>query len=243
MTNEATCAGWTTLASVRSWLRAGGRSQRARRTRRAWRWRRTTRSSSGSSGAIALWRYSPGRDPFSLPPEPLPIPPASVNLEPNQGFEAALFLADARLVLLSEANTGPETASGWVGNDRAWDAFSFPLFYLDDAPREPFRPTALAALPGGDVLVLERRYPPLAVRVRRLPGAAFGRTWDLAGTELARLAPPLTVDNFEGLDVAPGPDGELRLFLISDDNDCAKGGHRHGTSGQRTLLLSFSMFD
>jgi len=190
-----------------------------------------------------LWRYSPGRDPFSLPPEPLPIPPASVNLEPNQGFEAALFLADARLVLLSEANTGPETASGWVGNDRAWDAFSFPLFYLDDAPREPFRPTALAALPGGDVLVLERRYPPLAVRVRRLPGTAFGRTWDLAGTELARLAPPLTVDNFEGLDVAPGPDGELRLFLISDDNDCAKGGHRHGTSDQRTLLLSFSMFD
>ena len=39
------------------------------------------------------------------------------------------------------------------------------------------------------------------------------------------------------------PDGTLRLFLISDDNDCAKGGHRHGTSGQRTLLLSFSLTD
>jgi len=191
-----------------------------------------------------VWRYPPGAAPLGLPPEPVAIPPGSDSLEPNQGFEAALAYPDGRLVLLTEAATGrPRAAAGWVGRAGTWHAFFFPLAYLDDAPAEPFRPTALAALPGGDVLVLERRYPPLGVRVRRLPGTAFESASDLAGVEVARLAPPLTVDNFEGLDAAFGPDGELRLFLISDDNDCAKQGHRHGTSRQRTLLLSFSMSD
>ena len=51
------------------------------------------------------------------------------------------------------------------------------------------------------------------------------------------------VDNFEGLDVGPGPDGEVRLYVLSDDNDCQKSDHRHGTSPQRTLLLTFSLAD
>ncbi len=44
------------------------------------------------------------------------------------------------------------------------------------------------------------------------------------------LAPPLTVDNFEGLASVPSPNGGIRFYLMSDDN---------GASSQRTLLLAF----
>ena len=191
-----------------------------------------------------LWRYPPGGDPLGLPPDPLAAPPGSGLLDPNEGMEAVLSLEDGRLVVFTEAvRPGGRAALGWMEKGAVWVEFELPLAYADDAPQEPFRPTGAALLPGGDVLLLERRYPPVAVRIRRIRRAALENHEDLEGTELARFAPPLTVDNFEGMDVGPAPDGSLRVFLISDDNDCAKAGHRHGTSAQRTLLLSFSLTD
>ena len=44
------------------------------------------------------------------------------------------------------------------------------------------------------------------------------------------MAPPMTIDNFEGLAAVPRPDGGSRFYLISDDNRAAS---------QRTLLLAF----
>lgn len=44
------------------------------------------------------------------------------------------------------------------------------------------------------------------------------------------LAPPMTVDNFEGVAVVARPDGGWRLYLLSDDNF---------QPAQRTLLLAF----
>jgi hypothetical protein len=44
------------------------------------------------------------------------------------------------------------------------------------------------------------------------------------------MAPPMTVDNFEGLAAVPRTDGGVRFYLISDDN---------ASSTQRTLLLAF----
>ena len=100
-------------------------------------------------------------------------------------------------------------------------------------------PWGLAFLPGGDVLVIERRYPPLAARLRRIAPDAVARN-ELAGTEVARLLPPLTLDNFEGIDVVRGARGETLVLLVSDDNDCAKRGSlRSGL--QRTLLLMFEL--
>jgi hypothetical protein len=191
-----------------------------------------------------LWRYPPGGEPFALPPDPLQIPPGSATLPANQGFEAAVALEDGRLLLLSEALVGKtRAAAGWIERGAVWQEFNLPLAYAPDAPNEPFRPTGAALLPGSDVLVLERRFPPVAVRIRRIPRAALENGGNLEGTEVARFELPLTVDNFEGIDASAGPDGELRIFLISDDNDCAKADHRHGTSPQRTLVLSFSLAD
>ena len=48
---------------------------------------------------------------------------------------------------------------------------------------------------------------------------------------LARLASPLTVDNFEGIAVAALKNGQTSIFLVSDDNF---------SKDQRTLILSFT---
>src|SRR4029453_8781230 len=99
--------------------------------------------------------------------------------------------------------------------------------------------TGAALLPGGDVLVVERRYPPLAARIRRITAEALERG-ELEGTEIARLAAPLNVDNFEGIEVLRGPRGETRVLLVTDDNDCIKrGGIRTGL--QRTLVMLFDL--
>ena len=54
----------------------------------------------------------------------------------------------------------------------------------------------------------------------------------LKGELLARFAPPLTVDNFEGLAVARDADGATLVYILSDDNF-------HFL--QRTLLLLFRL--
>ena len=175
------------------------------------------------------------------PGRELPVPGGLGRSGGNSGVEAMVRLADGRLLLLTEASDDSRGAAGWIGRGDDWTAFEYPLV-RDPGHEEPFRPTSAALLPGtGDVLVLERRYPPVAVRIRRVPGTAFERGAGLEGVEVARLEPPLSVDNFEGLDVVPGPGDEVRVFLVSDDNDCAKRPGALRRSAQRTLLLAFAL--
>ena len=54
----------------------------------------------------------------------------------------------------------------------------------------------------------------------------------LAGEELARLEPPLTIDNFEGIAITRGAGSGARLYIVSDDNYSIL---------QRTLLLMFEL--
>jgi hypothetical protein len=86
--------------------------------------------------------------------------------------------------------------------------------------------SAVALLPGGRRAYLLRAFSPLrGLRVTLRIVGADGSTLD----EL-RFAPPLTVDNFEGLAALSRPDGSVRFYLISDDNFSRL---------QRTLLLAF----
>lgn len=85
--------------------------------------------------------------------------------------------------------------------------------------------TAVAPLPNGGRAYLLRSFSLLqGVRVTLRIVAANGATVD----EL-KLAPPLTVDNFEGLAALPRRDGSVRFYLVSDDNFSPL---------QRTLLLA-----
>ena len=184
-----------------------------------------------------IWRY--GRvPPFAGPPEVRPAPPFARACPGNRGLEAMAGLEDGRLFLACEAG-GPEATPAWVGRGEHWSARSYPL--STDETGAAFRPSAAARLPGGDVLVLERRFPPLEVRLVRIAKADLEGAGSLAPHEIARLAPPLSVDNFEGIDVRQGASGATLLYLLSDDNGCSKVAGIIPPRLQRTLLLLFEL--
>lgn len=149
----------------------------------------------------------------------------------NTGLESLTVLADGKVLALTE------DARDENGRIRGWllaDGFEKPV-RLD--PTGTFKPTDLARLPDGDLLLLERRYSPLtgvAVRLSRIAGAAAAGDGPLSGKEVALLSPPLSVDNFEGLAVRAGPGGVVWIYIVSDNNFNAL---------QRTYLFKFRLDD
>ncbi len=92
-----------------------------------------------------------------------------------------------------------------------------------------YRLSGLASGPEGELLILHHSFIPgigsrIILSIVRNPLGSK--------TVIGRLAmgPSATVDNFEGVAVAPRADGRWRLYLLSDDNFNDK---------QRTLLLAF----
>lgn len=140
------------------------------------------------------------------------LPQAVLDLPENAGFEAIESFRDGRLVLLAEGKKNADETmllvEGKVEGD--WQRRSLPLF-------DNFRPTGLSRLVGTDrFILLERFYAPLkGNRIRlSLLDAENGKRLAL----LAELAPPIPVDNFEGISVYQDKDGQIILALISDDN-------------------------
>jgi hypothetical protein len=86
-----------------------------------------------------------------------------------------------------------------------------------------------------------RRAPPGGGRAGGGPRAPPDGAGALETREIARLEPPLTLDNFEGMEVRRDARGRTLVYLLSDDNNCAKrpGATRAGL--QRTLLLQFTL--
>lgn len=174
-----------------------------------------------------FWRYFPSAEPFQGRVEPVPPPPGLELLPSNGGVEALAHLADGRLLAIAEGLSTPEGGRvGWIRNHEGWS----PLSYVA-AP--DFLPSGAAGLPNGDALVLERRFiDPFTFesRITRVPAAEIAPGARLSGREVARLSAPLSTDNFEGIAVRPGPNGETLVYLIADDNYVPI---------QRTLLLQF----
>jgi hypothetical protein len=186
-----------------------------------------------------LWRYPPGEPPLKGVATALPEAPGFSRLEPNLGIEAMTGLADGRLLAIGEvASPEHEGATAWLGGDRSWSLISYPLFYDRARSAAPLRPTGAALLPSGDILVLERRYPPLAGRIRLIERAGLEAA-NLEGREIARLDEPLSLYNFEGIDARPGTEGGTWVYLLSDDNNCRRDPGPRRRSPQRTLLLAF----
>jgi hypothetical protein len=203
-----------------------------------------------TSGAILIsferrhriWRYPPNEPPCGVPPLEVAGPTALARLPYNSGLETVVRLSDGRILLVAEGESScPASSPAWIGRDGAWEEQAFPLFCEEGMRGSPFRPTDAALLPNGDVVVLERRFPPLGARLRRISLADLSRG-DLTGHQIALLEPPLQLDNFEGVDVWRTPNGETRLLLISDDNNCRKSAVAV-PSAQRTLLFEFSYLD
>ena len=160
----------------------------------------------------------------------------------NTGPEAMVRLHDGRFVVLCECFTGwfesvAHPAFLYGGDPSAGSggqAFSF-----DGA--EDYRPTDMAELPDGRVLIVMRQllWPAPAQFAAKLMLAdpaqiVPGQPWH--AVELADLSAPLPVDNFEALAIEPRAAGWITAWLISDDNAAVS---------QRTLLwqLQFRLGD
>lgn len=178
-----------------------------------------------------LWRYPavPGHV-GGIAKATMPIPERRA-LAANGGFEAATALGGGRMLMVAEE---PATEGG---DHPGWIVAGDQAFALTYAPTGLFKPTEFARLKNGDVLALERRFTAVggfAARLQRIPRAAIKPGARLTGHELARLEPPLVVDNYEAMAARPAPDGGHFVFIASDDNF---------RSLQHTVLLLFHLPD
>ncbi len=102
-------------------------------------------------------------------------------------------------------------------------------------PRDEFEITDAAFLPGGDLMLLERRFSiatGVGMRLRRVEGANLRPGAVVDGEILFEANYRSQIDNMEGLDAIPEPDGSVRLIIVSDDNHSIL---------QRTLMLEFRL--
>jgi hypothetical protein len=191
----------------------------------------------GRRPKILSYRKDP---PFAGPPQALPVPRGVARCERNGGLETMADVGEGRRLLVCEQRRFPSsTVPAWIGGNGRWTRRDYPLAFEGGWAGGPFRPTGAALLPDGDVLVVERRFPPLAARVVRVDRASLDGTGPLEPHEIARFQAPLTLDNFEGIDVRRDASGRTLVYLVSDDNNCFKNGF--DPIPQRTLLLMFAL--
>src|SRR3546814_10661857 len=84
-----------------------------------------------------------------------------------------------------------------------------------------FDPVDMAALPSGDLLVLERSFTILGWfrnELSLVTAADLAKGGPLIGHALGPVSPASGDDNLEGMAVRLGPDGEPFVYLIVDDN-------------------------
>ena len=176
-----------------------------------------------------LWRYDLDDRRPTGSARPWPAPDGLSEAPSNGGLEALTELSDGGLLALTEDLDAGDGKIGYLWRDGAWSR----LTYL---PEPDFKPTGASRLPGSDdILVIERRVSTFSgfhVRLVRLAAGDIQPGARLKGEELARWGAPLTVDNFEGLATRRGADGEILIYLLSDDNF---------SLFQRTLLLMFAL--
>lgn len=176
-----------------------------------------------------LWRYPPSSPPFRIPPQAVSTPHELAQAPNNGGIEAVTVLLDGRLLAITEEYENPD------GSLKAWLIDKEQFAELSYLPSDGYRPTDMTTLANGDLLVLERRHSLLGgwgARIHRLSRDSLRPGARLKGEEIARIVPPLPVDNFEGIAIWEKEEGGTFLYLVSDDNYSPL---------QRTLFLQFRL--
>lgn len=152
------------------------------------------------------------------------------GLPANVGLEALAATEDGALLVGAEGGGG--TTPLWrVAPSASESAPTFARLRLADG----FSLTGMDRLPDGGFVTVQRFYAPVIgarARIVHIPAGALTADADIDGEEWAVLAPPLPVDNFEGVAAVRMADGVTRLYIVSDDNFSAR---------QRTLLYAFDV--
>ncbi len=176
-------------------------------------------------------RYPFDADRFGPPDGAVRIP--DQTLMGNAGIEALAILKaapskDSLLAFSQERRDRSNALQGWlIGGPNPG-----PLTLKDIGN---YTITDMAALPGGDIAVLERRFTftdGLHVRIRRIAASAIKPGAVLQGEILLQSAGNLNLDNMEAIAAHASADGQTILTVMSDDNFM---------SLQRTLILQFAL--
>ena len=177
-----------------------------------------------------LLRYPAGTGRPDGVPALYPSPPEIEKAPFNGGIEALVVLRGGALFALTEYWIDEDRVVGWTGGPDAWKRLGLRF-------ERALRPSDGALLPRGDVLILERAYNPqrgiVNVRIRQIDRAAIRPGSALGGRLVAEFAPPLTLDNYEGISAVQDGSGETHVYLVSDNN--------LNPAEQRTLLLMFAL--
>lgn len=185
--------------------------------------------------AHRIWRYNLGEEGFAALPEQLLTQRHFGRLKANGGIESIELLphpdadGEPRILAITEDTMDPR------GNFKAFVADGHDISWFAVNPHSPFKPTDVARLPNGDLLLLERRFSMLAgvgmqMRLIDKDGIVPGALVD--GEVLINVGQRYSIDNMEGLAVREDSNGDLLIYAISDDNF---------NMLQRTLLLMFRL--
>lgn len=164
---------------------------------------------------------------------PIPVPAEFAGLPWNKSLEAlavvpkGLPLAGTLIAITEAALDSAGNIKGFLIGGPSPGAFSL-------ARSDDFDVSDCAILPGGDLLLLERRASFLrgAVRIRRVASGDIRPGALIKGSVIFSADFGQQIDNFEGLGVHQAASGETVLTLVSDDNFSPL---------QRTLLMQFTL--
>lgn len=190
----------------------------------------------GFENSNAVWAYAPdwSRALRHAAPRAMRTWPV------NGGPEAMTRLGDGSFIALSEAGDWPGSKARAVigvrfdGDPTRASRRGFRFGYR---PPVGYKPTGMAELPDGRLLVLNRRFRVTSgfrVVLTLVDPRAIAPGKIVTGPELARFAPPALSDNYEGIAVVRESTGRTAIWIVSDDNQ---------SSLQQSLLLKFRLDD
>jgi hypothetical protein len=168
--------------------------------------------------------------------EVVPMPAAVLKLPNNKGLEALVFVPKGR----------PLAGTLIAISERGLDTRGNLIAFLVGGPTpgqfsvrrtDKYDVSDAVLLPGGDLLVLERKFSwieGVGIRIRRIPLASLAPGAVVDGPTIFEADLGDEIDNMEGIDAHVTPEGDTVLTLISDDNF---------SMIQRTLLLQFTLLE
>ncbi|WP_185983715.1 esterase-like activity of phytase family protein [Aureimonas mangrovi] len=173
--------------------------------------------------------FDPG-NPLESRPTPVPQPIPLRELRSNAALETVAVSPNGMTITIAEQSIDMD------GN--LFAAILGSSGGIFKVRREvPWHATDGAFLPGGDFLLLERRYEGfgrVGMRIRRIDGETIEVGAIVDGPVIMEADLSQEIDNMEGLDVFVNETGETILGLVSDDN---------GSFFQRNLYLEFRLVE
>ena len=181
-------------------------------------------------------RFDYGRDGLLARGQPIAVPPGFKKLPFNKSLECLVHVPKG-LPLAGTLIAVTERGLDDNGNLQSFLIGGASPGTFSVRRSDEFDVSDCALLPGGELMVLERRFSFLrgiAMRIRRIPLAAIRPGALVDGPVVVFADMGYEIDNMEGLSVHRSADGHTVLTLVSDDNF---------SPIQRTILLQFTLVE